>query len=158
MRLVLFVLALTTLLAVVGHNEAWAVADREWGLAGSTNFESLLPIGVLKELSAAPLLAGAGGYYRFRWIWGLHGRPWGQLFFGDDRNRLAGGFDLLWGNPRMEPDFAYVGFGLMVSDFLPRPITNFVLGYQPGGQTCNLSLELRFLFLTSFQIGFGCGF
>lgn len=153
-------LTVIVLCAVVtsGAAEVWAVADQAWGITASTNFESLLPIGVLKELSAAPLLAGVGGYYRFKWIWGLHGRPWGQFFFPEDRSRMAGGFDLLWGNPDAEPNFAYVGFGLMISDFLPRPITNFVIGYEESQSDCNVGLEAKFLFLTSFQVSFGCGF
>lgn len=154
LSLVVVVLAIVALSSMT----AGAVPERTWGFSVSSNFESLLPIGVLKELSAAPLLAGIGGYVRLSWMWSLHARPWGQMFFADDRNRFAGGFDLLWGDPMVEPNLAYVGFGLMVSDFLPRPITNFVIGYETGGSDCNLLLETRFLFLTSIQLGFGCGF
>lgn len=157
MRVLIAVLALA-FLVVGSHTEAWAFPENEWGFAASTNFDSLLPIGILKELSAAPMLAGVGGYARFSWIWSLHYRPWGQVYFAEDNPRLAGGLDLIWGDPRREPDLAYVGFGLMVSDFLPRPITNFMIGFQTGTDDCNLGLEARFLFLTSFQVGFGCGF
>jgi len=145
--------------SVVGlsSSDAQAIPEREWGLTASTNFESLLPIGVLKELSAAPLLAGAGVNFRVKWFWSLHVRPWAQLFFADDRNRMAGGLDLLWGNPRYEPHFGYVGLGLMASDFLPRPITNFVIGYEHQGDVCNFSIETHLLFLTSLQFGISCG-
>lgn len=136
----------------------WAAPEREWGFQASTNFESLLPIGVLRELSAAPLLAGMGGYVRFSWFWGLHGRPWAQVYMAQDRTRMAGGFDLLWNDPSREPDLVYVGFGLMISDFLPQPITNFVIGFEGGRDECNFGFETRFLFLTSFQVNFGCGF
>ena len=150
---------LVVVVSIVGLSSsvAQAVPEREWGLTASTNFESLLPIGVLKELSAAPLLAGLGANLRVKWFWSLHVRPWAQVFFADDRNRMAGGVDLLWGNPRYEPNLGYVGFGLMVSDFLPRPITNFVIGYERQGEVCNLALETHLLFLTSLQFGINCG-
>jgi len=156
-RLVMVVLAFA-FLVMATHNDVSAFPENEWGFSASTNFDSFLPIGVLRELSAAPMLAGVGGFARFSWIWSLHARPWGQVYFAEDNPRLAGGFDLIWGDPKREPDLAYVGFGLMVSDFLPRPITNFMIGYSTGVDDCNLNLEARFLFLTSFQVGFGCGF
>lgn len=137
---------------------AEAVPAREGGLSVSSNFASLLPIGVLEELAAAPTLVGVGGYGRFAWIWALHARPWVQYFPAEDRHRLAGGLDLIWGDPSRAPDLTYVGFGIALTNFLPLPITNFVLGYQTGRADCNLHLEARFLFITTFEVGWGCGF
>lgn len=154
MRVTVFAVAIVW---VVGLNVG-AVPAQEWGLSVSTNFASLLPIGLLQELPLAPTLVGLGGYGRFAWIWSLHARPWGQLYLGEDRNRFAGGLDLLWGNPDHDPHLAYVGFGLTVTDFLPLPVTNFVLGYETGDARCNVHLEARLPFLNSFQLGWGCGF
>jgi len=152
------IIATAIALLLLSSATAEAVPAREWGFSISTNFASLLPIGLLQELAAAPVLVGAGGYGRFEWIWGLHARPWAQFFPADDRNRFAGGFDLIWGDPMREPALTYVGFGVTVTDFLPLPITNFVLGYETGRDVCNFHFETRFLFVTSFSAGWGCGF
>jgi hypothetical protein len=159
MRILLSVLLLTIAVWTV-QTDVWAVPSQEWGIMTSTNFESLLPIGLLDELASAPNLIGVGGYLRLEWIWGLHARPWGQLYLSPDRTRFAGGLDLLWGDPRQLPNLAYVGFGLSLSNFLPFPVTNFVLGYEQtiANTSCNLFIESRFLFLSSFLLGFGCGF